>query len=296
MHYNTFGSYLAGLIEGDGSINVPTYIRDSRNRKRYPSIRICFNIKDKKVVEHLQFIFGGTYWINKNKTYIIYSIQKHNELVNIVNLINGYFRTPKIEALKRLIDFFNENLKEKDNEIIIFKGLDQSPIDSNGWLAGFSDSDGNFNINISKRKGTNNIRIQLSFRIEQKEQIKKYVSNQLGGASYYNICFKIANYFNVSLYNRIRKLNNKEFSIYLITAHNSKSHDLVISYFEKYPLLSSKYLNFIDWSTIHFMRKGKKYISEEELIKCINIKNRFNNKRINFNWDHLLLNYNKLLN
>jgi hypothetical protein len=59
-------------------------------------------------------------------------------------------RTPKIEALHRAINWFNEFY----NYSIDCLGLDLSPIDSNAWLAGFTDGDGNFSVLCTeKRKG-----------------------------------------------------------------------------------------------------------------------------------------------
>jgi len=40
---NLFAHYLAGLIEGDGSIVVPKVLRDNKGRKTYPSIQIAFH-------------------------------------------------------------------------------------------------------------------------------------------------------------------------------------------------------------------------------------------------------------
>lgn len=57
-------------------------------------------------------------------------------------------RTPKIEALHRAIHWINET----DNSSIACLGLDNSPIDSNAWLAGFTDADGNFSITVYDRK------------------------------------------------------------------------------------------------------------------------------------------------
>jgi hypothetical protein len=46
--HNNFSSYLAGLIEGDGSFFVPEYVgkRDKKDRLIYPSLQISFNAKD----------------------------------------------------------------------------------------------------------------------------------------------------------------------------------------------------------------------------------------------------------
>jgi hypothetical protein len=73
-------------------------------------------------------------------------------------------RTPKIEALSRAINWYNEYIQNNQNKNqastqdilsqispIELKPLDESPISSNSWLSGFTDSDGNFSINIHKR-------------------------------------------------------------------------------------------------------------------------------------------------
>jgi len=71
-------------------------------------------------------------------------------------------RTPKIEALHHIIKWY----KDFDGININPLGLDLSSIDSNGWLAGFIDGDGNFSINITNRKKKGIIttkRIQVFF-------------------------------------------------------------------------------------------------------------------------------------
>ncbi len=64
----------------------------------------------------------------------------------IVNLLNGYLRTPKVHQLYLLIEWLNKHHGS------YFKNLplDESPIDSNSWLAGFIDADGSFGIRHTK--------------------------------------------------------------------------------------------------------------------------------------------------
>ena len=83
-----------------------------------------------------------------NAGHVILQILAKDEVLKIINLINGYMRTPKIEALHRAIHWINEN----DNSSIPCLNLDLSPIESNSWLAGFSDADGNFSITLYDRK------------------------------------------------------------------------------------------------------------------------------------------------
>lgn len=52
------GSYLAGLIEGDGSIIVPSKDKSEKGKAYHPIIRIVFTINDLPLVEKLQKIIG----------------------------------------------------------------------------------------------------------------------------------------------------------------------------------------------------------------------------------------------
>lgn len=286
---NLLGSYLSGLIEGDGTIITPKTIKNDKGKKNYPSIRICFNIKDYKLASFLEIKLGGNIWKNKTETFCYLTFNKIDDIIIVVNIINGYFRTPKIAALFKLIKYLNLNY----NLNIELKEIDYSCISSNSWLTGFSDADANFNLTISKRKNSGNLRVMLSFRIEI-NKLKIYDINE--NNSYNFICSKISNYFGVSLYSRERKRDNKIFSSYLIVAHNYKSHLLVCNYFNKYPLLSSKFLNFKDWELIVNLQQNKLFKSTEYYNKVIDIKNKFNNKRIIYSWNHLYPNYQKLLN
>jgi hypothetical protein len=88
-------------------------------------------------------------------------------------------RTPKIEPLHRAINWFNEF----NNYNMDCLDLDQSPIDSNSWLAGFTDGDGKFSITLTDRKKKGNIttkRIQTFFPIELRQTYHRDVSVQQG--------------------------------------------------------------------------------------------------------------------
>ena len=51
--------YLAGLIEGDGSFNIPKIIKDSNRKKRVAGIEVSGNSKDFPAFEFLKSKFGG---------------------------------------------------------------------------------------------------------------------------------------------------------------------------------------------------------------------------------------------
>ena len=97
------GSYLAGLIEGDGTLAVQ--IKNSKAKKYSPKIIIAFKKADLPLANYLQTITNcGKVYIKPNRVYILWQIQDLVSVYIIINLINGYMRTPKIEALIRMIN------------------------------------------------------------------------------------------------------------------------------------------------------------------------------------------------
>ena len=64
-------------------------------------------------------------------------IRSKDSILTIISLINGKFRTPKIEKLHKLINYANKNwIKLKEN-IIPLNTLDTSLFNNNSWLVGF---------------------------------------------------------------------------------------------------------------------------------------------------------------
>lgn len=64
-----FGSYLAGLIEGDGSIYVPDNIRNNKGKLNQASIEIVFTKYDLNLAKAIIKQIGGGYM---KKMIIIY--------------------------------------------------------------------------------------------------------------------------------------------------------------------------------------------------------------------------------
>ena len=282
---NSFiGPYLAGLIEGDGYIGVQEKTSNT-NIVHWPKIIIVFNIHDKPLAEKLSAELEVGKVINREKAgHVLLQILAKEEVLKIIHLINGHMRTPKIEALHRAINWINK----KDSSSIALLGLDLSPLDSNSWLAGFTDADGNFAITLSDRKKNGvflRTSIQTFFRIEVKQNYSREVTQDQGGASYFNILTEISHFLTVNLYTRTRKKEDKVFYAFTAVAHNYRSHDIVRNYFDRFPLYSSKYLAYKDWCLVQdIYREG---LTKEKLDKIKIIKNNFNSKRKLYNFSHL---------
>lgn len=276
--------YLAGLIEGDGHIAV--HNKDLKSKVYRPKIIIVFNENDKPLANRLSTILKvGKVIDRSNAGHVLFQILAKEEVLKVINLINGYMRTPKVEALHRAIDWINEN----DNSFIPLLGLDLSPINSNSWLAGFTDAAGNFSITVYDRKKNGNVvrtNVQTFFRIEVKQNYSRNVTANQGGSGYFDILTKITEFFTVNLYIRTRYKDDKVYYAFMAIAHNSRSHEIVRKYFDTYSLYSSKYLFYKDWCLVQDIHKGKS-LSNEDLAKIKSIKNKFNNKREEYDFSYL---------
>lgn len=297
-----WGPYLAGLIEGDGTFYVPL------NLKR-PTISIVFHKNDKPLAIYLKNLLNMGNLYEKKGNFLIWQIQKIEDVYKIVNLTNGFYRTPKYYEFIRLIDWFHRYIDNNinnplfSNEELVNKieylELDKSNLNLNSWLAGFTDADGNFNIQLL------NNRIKLQFRLEIRKIFHKnetyykdlnnnYINLNL---NYYEIIINISKLFNTSLYSRNRELslnNNplKIYSSYIIAVYNINNLKLVKEYFNKYPLLSSKYLNYKDWEKLLDLVLKYNKFSHPEINKLAKvIKLNYNKNRTSFSWKHLNNNY-----
>lgn len=279
------GPYLAGLIEADGSIAV--HDEKSEGKKYRPMIIVVFSLADKPLADKLASITkAGKVYHRLNAGYILWQIQKKEDVIKIIGLINGYMRTPKVEALHRAIVWFNKFDKCSASNINCLS-QDDSPIDSNSWLAGFSDGDANFSITLTDRKKQGNVtskRVQTFFRIELRQN---YHRGEAGARSYFIILSLIAEYLNVNVYSRTRQKGDKLFFAFMVIAHSSVSHAKVRAYFNRFPLYSSKYLAYKDWCRVQDIRANGDFLTKEQIKQVEYIKSQFNSKGKIYDFSHL---------
>jgi LAGLIDADG DNA endonuclease family protein len=79
------GYYLAGLIEGDGSIIVPKTIRNQKGKLLYPKVKITFVDKDAPLADKIKEVLGaGTIERPANTKYINLLFQDVNSLLAVL--------------------------------------------------------------------------------------------------------------------------------------------------------------------------------------------------------------------
>ena len=269
-NYN-FNYYIAGLIEGAGSIYVPETEKSLKGKLNYPSIQISFNLKDLPLALLIQKTLGhGSLNRVKGSNAYILTINNNEGLIMLINLINGRFRTPKIYALLNLINWLNT----KNKTIYLEKkDLDNSPLDSNAWLSGLIESDGHFTVRTSI--GSQYTKLECKLELTQRQ-------NDQNGRNNLYFLEEIAKLFltTVKLFKK-----NTNYPEYRIRTTSLKGNLAVENYLLKFPLFSTKFLDFNDWlKVLDYFKLGQHYDSIKEIS---NIKSNMHDNRVMFIWDHL---------
>jgi hypothetical protein len=266
-----FNFYLAGLIEGDGSIIVPKFKRDKKGRLTYPSIQIVFGLMDLPLSLIVQKTLGyGSNQRKKGKNAYILSINSTEGLIKTILLVNGKFKTSKIEALGNLIEWFRVKNKIEFNLLPI----DNTSLNNSSWLAGFIEADGHFNLRATESLQGN--KVECKFELSQ---VKK---GNYGDSS--KIMTEISDFLNSPLKEIQIKSSNPQ---YRVRTLNSKSNLILINYLKRYPLQGKKFLDFISWSEIAEIFILGKVNHKELLPRAKQIKSEMNDNRQVFTWNHL---------
>jgi hypothetical protein len=235
-----FGYYLAGLIEGDGCFQKGQII-------------IVFNELDASLAYYIKSRIGyGHVHKIKNKRAIKYVISNLNGLIKVVELINGKLRTEKLSSFhKNLIDYVNQ----KTQQASPYLPKDDFSND-NFWLAGFSDADASFQIKII-RKADRNYEVRLNYQLDQKKS---------------DILAKLKQTFGGFMGHR------KVQDTYYYGSINFGSALKIISYFDKYHLQSSKYVNYLRFRKVYCMIMKKEHLTVPGFQKIQKIKHKMNSQ------------------
>uniref|UniRef100_UPI0023F48276 LAGLIDADG homing endonuclease n=1 Tax=Cyathus striatus TaxID=68777 RepID=UPI0023F48276 len=185
----------------------------------------------------------------KDKDYVNLLIQDIKTLFELTKLINGKMRTPKIEALHRIIDWFNnrpdfENLPKLD--------VDNSSLGSNAWLSGFLEADGHFYSGFNLNSDNVVYSVKSYMRISQRKTYHRESKTNEYTDSYSFIMETIKDFLGVSKIREINRVKTNKLTehAYSVKTNKKESSQVLIKYLEKFPLFSSKYLDFLSWVNI----------------------------------------------
>lgn len=270
------GPYIAGLIERDGNIYVPSSNRSKKTGKtNYPSISIRFCIEDLPLAYKIQSQLGyGRIFESKISNYVTISFYSKERILSIFHLINGHMRTPKQIRLVSLAHWYN-NLDRSLN--LVRFPVDTSSLSSNSWLSGFTDGDGNFSLHLANNRYYIGV-----YHLSQSRTDHGYIN------IFYTIIKIIRDLFSTTV--NVRYITNPSGTVtlkMLVKTSSLVSGLAVCDYFTRFPLFSSKYINYLNYQTLVNMQKTNENKTARGIHKVKEIKKNHNRTRSSFTWDHL---------
>jgi hypothetical protein len=142
------------------------------------------------------------------------------------------------------------------------------------------------------------MRVQLYYRLEIRQTYHRLNNEDV---SFFSIMSNIGSYLGSNVLSRSRSVSDKKYFSFTIIAANKNSLNLTTDYFNKFPLLSSKYLDYLSWCKVIELQRSNA-LTTSYLDIALNIRKDFNSTRTTFNhcpsasvgpkgWDHLKNNY-----
>ncbi len=117
-------------------------------------------------------------------------------------------------------------------------------------------------------------------RIACRLSLEQRLVDPITGISYHPLCTQIAHYFGASL--RIRKQPQSG-----RCDLSKKSNQLVVNDFSRFALMSSKYLDYLDWAEAVRMLVSQQHLTAKGQTVIRLLKQNRNQNRSTFHWDHL---------
>ena len=242
---NNFWDWFIGFVEGDGYFNKDGTACSLIITQAEPGI--LYKIKDK--------LKAGSVSNSKQNDGQVwkYTLKANKSIQEIIEKFNG-----KLVLQKRKLQFcdwldhWNRYHGEKYGTFLYQDTMRKISVD-NAWLSGFTDAEGCFNIQITANSNyKTGYRIRFRFLIDQKDskEIWQILDNIFGKG-----------------HTALRTAKNERWTL----THLEKL-ELVVQYFEKYPLKTRKRFVFYKWRKAHLLCKKKIHLSPEGLQEIQKIK------------------------
>ena len=280
---NTINNYIepffVGLLEGVGTITT-----DLGTSKKHIRVRIVISLKNEKnnqiMLNKIQEIIGGRVVIERQDKYVTWIASSQSDVNKVLLILARYplltiRKQCQLEFAKNCLlykDFENFMLNRKNMyrnkkdilEILNNNNENKLPFYFKPWLSGFIEAEGNFNL-VFNDKGY--LR-KSSFSIGQLDEL--HILNMI--KYYFQSNNEIITDKKIISY-RSKKLNS---DYYRLSLYNAISRKLLFEHFNKYPLVTQKYLDFLLFKQCFEIIKNKEHLTDKGLLKIVGLKNNLN--------------------
>lgn len=283
--YSTKNSFInpnvwSGLIDGEGSFSI--IVDKVTTRKLGWRVQLKFQLglhaKDYNLLCLLQQYLGniGSIHLAKNRDIVNFSIDSIKDLNKLIIHLNDYpLLTQKaadlilfkqalmlvnnkshlsIESLNQIINIkASMNLGLSDTlklEFLNYIAVERPKINIDNvildphWILGFISAEGNFDVRIPVTNSKLGYRVQLRFRVTQHSRDIQLMN-------------KIVEYFNTG---KVYNYNGRS-AISITIVDFTAITEILIPFFEKYPIIGVKFFDFVDWCKIHNLMLNRNHLN-----------------------------------
>jgi hypothetical protein len=243
-------------------------------------VKVYYHSQERPAAEALAQVLGhGSVNDVPGELSTVLSIDTAAGVQDVIQLTNGHYRTPKHEDYCRLLDWY----QALDPAYLVSAlPLDQSPLYSNAWLAGFADGDACFTVTASEATG----RVGTTFELVQSRVDLEHIDK------YYPIMQALAAFLFSKLGTTLVKNASGTMSKRLRARNTAQAGaGAAAMYFTSFPMLSSKQLDFEAWRSAYARTVLRQAKTGDGFAEMRKLKESMNSKRSQFTWDHLQRTY-----
>lgn len=164
-----FNQWLAGVIDGDGSLQV--------SKKGYTSCEITMGIADEHCLRYIQDKLGGSLKMRSGVKAWRWRLHNKDGMTKLIHCINGNIRhSSRIVQLHKVCQALN------------ITPIAPLALDSkSAWFAGFFDADGTITYSLKKHSQSSIALPQLTLSVTNKSLVDiQYYKDVFGGAIYFD--------------------------------------------------------------------------------------------------------------
>nr|QJQ35391.1 LAGLIDADG endonuclease [Fusarium pseudonygamai] len=254
-------TWFIGFAEGDGAIQ--TYDEGKR-------VRFVLTQKESDILHKIQFKFNIGVVKHfpqgkngKNNDFYRWMVDNPSHILLLALLFNGNLaQSHRIKQLALWVNALNNRFGSETIK------LNNTPVPvtlQDGWLSGFTDAEGCFNVSI-----TANSRYTLGHVIKM-----RYILDQKDGVIL-NKVYELFGFGKVTL-----RSGTKDVYRYIATGFKAL-HDVIV-YFKLFPLQTKKAFSFEKWLIVHNQVYNKLHLTDEGLsqVRTLQKQINLNNSRTN---------------
>lgn len=287
--------FITGFVDAEGCFSIGV-LKSSKSKSGWriqPCFQMALHKKDLALLERIQLFFGVGAIYNHGSDSVQLRVGSLGDLKVLISHFEKYpllsQKSGDFQLFKRVVEMMiskehltprglqeivnirasiNNGLSDSlkvafPNTIPVIRPLVIDPkIPDPNWVSGFAAGEGSFSINVLKFNNKAGVQIQLKFKLTQHtrdEELVKSLINYLDCGNYYPFAGReLGNFYVAGLSDILNK---------------------IIPFFDKYPIMGVKALDYADFRWAAELMKNKDHLTPTGLDEILKIKEGMNRGR-----------------